>query len=355
MKIALMTLGLSMSFTGYFLGDQAFALEMPQTASLNACHDAEELAKSLPRVKKNMATLRNEAKKIKDPKLKSDALQLLDRPNYSVLEGRRAQEAEILKQLKTEKLIDDSTLILFPAEQAMSFIAAPAGPWNGHHRYPGGLVDHTLTNLKIGLGVADTYHNVQGVRLNADLIRAAAIWHDSAKTFTVHWEADGRISPSEAKIAGTAAHHVWAIAEALYRGYPVKFILTLAAAHSSAFPGNDLQVLLNYLRAGAIIAGVPYSVAGLKDDGKGLDLLPPIESFVNHIDDHDYVLSSPAAERTAIFIDQILGHAEPNKNYWDRDRILAQWGDLEIYQRLASHGERKTAEWLRITGSTKTK
>ena len=211
---------------------------------------AERIALAQPRVRTLLALLRAEAGALHDPAWRKDALALLCTPALSVIAGRRGEEAQMEAQLRHGGLLEPSHKgPLFPTRQAMPFVAAPGGPWGGHHAYPGGLVDHTLVNLRSGLALATTYREVYRVEMDLDLIRLAALWHDSAKTLTLTWEEDGSLTRDKGRIAGTAAHHVWGLAEAAFRRYPARFIVTLAAAHKPPAAGEGLKELIGFLRA----------------------------------------------------------------------------------------------------------
>jgi hypothetical protein len=301
---------------------------------------AQKIAENSPRVTANYEALVHEANLIRDSSYRKAALEILDRPRFSVIDARKAQETEITSELASAGLYQPTSKppTLFPVHRPMSFIAAPASFWSQHHTYPGGLVFHTLTNLRIGLGIEKSWSKDYGLgALDLDLIRLAVIWHDSAKTMTIAWNGDGTASPSEGDpIANTGAHHIWGVAEAIYREMSPRFVVVLASAHNSALPPDKIQ-LLGYLRAGAIIAGKPFSAAGLNEDGSDLAEPAPLESFLHHLSDHDFV----AAQVTLAFIRaklDTLTAQNGNPDYWAEDRIFAQHGDIELYEAFLKEG-----------------
>jgi len=301
-----------------------------------AMQHAHRIAQSQPHVKALHERLKKEALSISDSTFRKDALTTLDRPIFSVVNANRKFEAEIIQKLQRESLLEKSSSNLFPTEEPMPFLAAPGSAWLGHHSYPGGLVYHTYANLSIGLRYAQVYREIYGIKLRQDYIRMASILHDSAKTMTIQWNKDGSTSPSELQIAGTSAHHIFAVAEAVFRKYPTDFIITLASAHSPALQGQSLSTLIKYLKAAAIIANVPYSAMGLSGDGQTLKAPPPIESFINHLDDHDFVLTESSIEAVDRSLNQKTNGDPKNnqKDYWQRDEILSRNGDLRFYQTL---------------------
>ncbi len=294
---------------------------------------AEDLALSLPRVQRQLAALKDEAGKIGDMNRRDEALSLLDRPRLRVLERRRFDEWALLARLKSERLLAPDVTSLLPKDPPMAFVAAPGSVWGGHHSYPGGLLDHELFNTRAAVALAGVYRSTYGLRLDTDMLRSVEIMHDVAKTATLHWKGDGSLPRSEPAVAGTPLHHILAISEAILRGWPPSWVVALASCHSPPRPGPNLKALIGYLKAGAIVAGAPYEKAGLNSTGLKLAIKPPIEAFVAHLADHDYVLtesSIKAVERTLPLRMMAGGSAD----YWDRDRKLAQEGDLPLYQKL---------------------
>lgn len=291
----------------------------PAETALAIAHDS-------PRLRKQLSALRYEAKRIERPALRELALAALDGKALAPLLARRGEEKEILARLNAAGFASPTTAV-FPQGEPMAFAAAPAGPPKGHHAYPGGLMDHSLMNLRAGLGWTRAYRATYGVYLDDDLVRAAAILHDMAKTWTLPWGEDAALPAQEARIAGDSAHHVLGVAAALAAGWPVNAVVTLAAAHAPPRPGKELEDLTGFLRAGAIIAGKSYAQAGLTADGRALAAPAPLEAFVNHLDDHDYVLT----ETTLAAVVRRLG---PTKSGWALARALAEGGDIALYRKL---------------------
>lgn len=286
---------------------------------------ALSVARGCRRPESQLQALMAEARRIEEPALRAFALAALDGPAFPGLALRRSSEAAIAQRLSAEGLLARPTLPVFPKGEPMPFLAAPAGIRLGHHSYPGGLVDHTLFNLRSGLGLADAYEKTYSVRLDRDLIRAAAIRHDAVKAWTLPWGEDGAPPEREAQLAGTGAHHVLGVAEAVAEGLPPRFAVVLASAHSPPHPGKDLEALLAYLRAAAIIAGKPYAAAGLSDDGASLARPAPFEAFVNHLDDHDWVL-------TETTLPAVVKAAGAPADMWELDAQLCKRGDIPLYR-----------------------
>jgi putative nucleotidyltransferase with HDIG domain len=289
---------------------------------------AKALALAQPRVVSQYAALKAEAARITDPVRRGELEAFLVRPDFLVLARRKKDEAAIVAALKAGGLLDASVTSFFPETPAMDFVAAPGSVWRGHHSYPGGLVDHELYNLRAGLALAAAYRLTYGLKIDDDAIRIAALMHDMGKTETLRWNADGSLPDAETKVAGTPLHHILGVAEALERGWPPALVVTVASAHNPPHPGAELDALLGYLKAAAVIAGVPNAAAGLSADGKSLAATAPLEAFITHLDDHDWVLTE-----TSIRAADAALSASGVKDNWKRDEILAASADLPLYGR----------------------
>ena len=315
-------------FAGLMFASPVFAIAPTQRA--------EQIALSSPLARMHWNELHVEARRIRDPLLRETSLEILEKPKFQLAEKRRGDSQKIRAKLLELGLLDPKTepKELIPNHEPMPFVAAPASFWTQHHTYPGGLVFHTLTNLRTGTFIAQNWFWIYHVRLNSDLIRAATIWHDSAKTWTLEWQPDGTVSRSEGQIAGTGAHHVLAVAEAVLRGMPAEFVVTLASAHNPAHPGAGLEELISYLKAASILAGKGYSSAGLSEDGTRLAAPAPLESYVNHLSDHDWVVTEVSLARTR----EALQALSPAPTAWEMDELFATYGDLKVYQEFLFKG-----------------
>ena len=104
--------------------------------------------------------------------------------------------------------------------------------------------------------------------ISQDLMVAAPIWHDWAKSMIFQWTAGGTEfvemsfggngktdSWGQAGDSRTGAHHIITIAEMMKRGLQPELVITDASAHSSPTSGNEYKVV-NWLRAAAILAQI---------------------------------------------------------------------------------------------------
>jgi hypothetical protein len=288
---------------------------------------AEHIAEQSPLVKAHLGELKKEAGKIHDNDLREIAMEFLATPKFQ-LASRRTSEGQIRKALIEKGLLEEASAPthLIPDHDPMPFIAAPASIWTQHHTFPGGLVFHELTNLKNALSLARNWEEVNKIHLRYDWLRIAPIWHDIAKTWVLEWKADGTATTSEGQIAGTATHHILGVAEALMRNLPPELVVVIASAHQPAHPPTELHELVRFLQAASIIAGKPFQAAGLSDDGTKLAKPAPLESYLNHLSDHDWVASEVSFKEAADALKQTYSDLDA----WKQDELLSRFGDLRV-------------------------
>jgi hypothetical protein len=213
------------------------------------------------------------------------------------------------------------------------FGAAPGSGSGSHHSYPGGLAVHEAFNSVSAQSFAQAYRRIYGSDLSfhQDVLIAAPLWHDWAKTFVYQWNADGSEFP-EINIAGTPAHHVLGLAEAMSRGLPLEFIYVQACSHSAPTLGNEKKVA-DWIRAAAIMAQVDAS--RYLPDGH----LPPVraENVFHNLSDADFPLSVPAV----VEIDRVLKAVAPDfgfqpsetsdYNWKFRHRVLSRFSGERLF------------------------
>jgi hypothetical protein len=163
---------------------------------------------------------------------------------------------------------------------------------------------------------------------------AAALYHDIMKTVVFQFNEDGSLL-EELSIGDTGGHHCLSGAEAIVRGHDARFVTVLLSAHAAPSLGDE-QKVVTWCRAAAMIAGVDpveYGLVKKTADGFALAQIPPIETFVNHMSDHDYVLTIPAVREVVPLIHAI------DPSLWYRHTILAKTSAVALYQALATGGE----------------
>jgi hypothetical protein len=247
------------------------------------------------------------------------------------------------------------------------FFSAPGSVFHGHHSYPGGLPVHESFNLQSSLSLANFYRAVYGksdqsalpvvdprllrglfprvtnaeITIDDDIMIAAPLWHDWAKSIVFQWNADGT-EFLELNFGGngstdnygasadsrTGGHHIMSIAEMMARRLAPDVVITMASAHSTPTSGNEYKVV-NWLRAAAIIAQIDPVAKGYLYLDKDQHLrLPPVrqlgsvdlpglapgqpnvlaEYVLHNISDSDFTLTGPAISD----VEPLLGLLAPD-------------------------------------------
>ncbi|GAC1411822.1 MAG: hypothetical protein NVSMB6_13430 [Burkholderiaceae bacterium] len=280
-----------------------------------------------------------------------------------------AVKESILRRLKSENLVSASDDGTFPGGLSAGvfppvvkdgqacptlpqpFFAAPGSSFGGHHSQPGGLAVHEALNDLSSLSLRDNYQSVYGtvgkdglpvvrqsaqarvrerdegddrnrrghdgtdaeLRIDRDLMLAAPLWHDWAKTIVFQWNIDGTEfrelslggngtsdnygAPGDSK---TGAHHIIGLAETMKRGLSPEFVITQASAHSAPSLGNEYKVV-NWLRAAAIMAQVdPVARGYLAYDRQQRLRLPAVRRLA------ETDLNSATPTQTNLLVEYVL-------------------------------------------------
>ena len=334
---------------------------------------AEKIAAASGLAQSAKQTLFNNARQIKDAIIQATTLDAIGNPHTCITHRVGVDDAEknaIVQSLESAGLVNpaDAAGIIggvkagvFPPvldegtncpHLPLSFDAAPGSAFHGHHSYPGGLPIHEANNDQSDINFADLYRGSYGstgahdlpvnkgekkqsdVFINQDVILAAPMWHDWAKTMVFQWNADGS-EFTELNFGGTGTndawgtpgdsrtggHHMISIAESMKRSMPPELVITQASAHSAPTSGNEYKVV-NWLRAGAIIAQIdPVAKGYLTIDSQNRLRLPPlrqlgagvdlnaqgqtnllVEYALHNLYDADFNLSGPAVSEAEVVL-----------------------------------------------------
>lgn len=361
----------------------AYAQDQTQPGPGNAA--AIALSDKSPLVKSAHRFLIGQAERIENDALREETLKILTKDNLCV-EQRigvdAAKKQALLQQLLDAGLVNPADGATFPGgllagvfppildegtacpHLPQKFTSAPGSSFGGHHSYPGGLPIHESFNDLSDLNFANGYRFVYGharpdglpvlrpsglygetvenndetssdLRLNQDLILAAPIWHDWAKSIVFQWNADGT-EFQELNFGGngktdafgaagdsrTGGHHILSVAEAMKHGLPVDVVIAQASAHSTPTNGNEYKVV-NWLRAAAILAQIdPVAKGFLTQDAQGNFRLPALrklgdinlltstppqpnvlaEYVIHNLSDSDFTLTGPAVADVQIVL-----------------------------------------------------
>lgn len=332
---------------------------------------AVETARSSPLVRASFDSTQDKARQIAGRSLREATLDAIF--NESTCVRHRAglsdaDKARIVASLISEGLLNAADGASFPGgAQAgvfppvlddgtacprlpQPFISAPGSSFGGHHSYPGGLPLHEDFNGRNALQLARGHASVYGggeddgedapvpSGVSRDILLAAPLWHDWAKTIVFQWSEDGSEfkelnfggngSTDNSGAAGdsrTGGHHIIGVAEAIKRGLAPDFVISQASAHSAPTNGNEYKVV-NWIRAAAIIAGIdPVAQGYLRRDSRGALRLPALrqlgsvdlnaatptqtnllpEYAIHNLSDADYIYSGPVVTTAQLLLSKL--------------------------------------------------
>lgn len=103
-----------------------------------------------------------------------------------------------------------------------------------HHSYPGGLLEHILSTLRIALTLCDCVEEIYHGKVNRDLVIAGVILHDILKPLMYVARDDGGYEPSP--LSERVDHLTLVTSELLRRGLPLEIVHVVCAHHGDAGP-----------------------------------------------------------------------------------------------------------------------
>lgn len=280
--------------------------------SISTLPDAETSARSSALVRKSYDDILRIVNTISDSGLKSSVLSMIrdPRPTFMANFTSSAAITRVYNRLVDMKLADPAKIsadTLLPAlpSHNQPFLTAPGSGYMSHHPYPGGLCTHVCSNLHITQGICRTYKDVFGYDVDYDTAIAGEALHDIEKPFVFQWQKDGS-SLKEYTLAGQGAHHVISIAESMYRGIPAEVVVAQACAHGAPTGAKDEADVVGWIKAASLLAGKdPVRYGVLRKDGEGLPAPHKQEGYIVHLGDHDWVLTSPASQKSIAILKDI--------------------------------------------------
>ena len=144
--------------------------------------------------------------KIRDEKLRSKVVELLENPVFEV-NGK--------------------------AYSGLPLDISPAG-LSHHHCYPGGFIEHVVSTANLALALCDSVEKVYHGKVNRDLVIAGVLLHDIFKPITYRVNEDG--SYSSTSLADYMDHLSLVISELVRRGFPLELIHVVSAHHGDYGP-----------------------------------------------------------------------------------------------------------------------
>ena len=314
---------------------------------------AARLAHSSPFIRANYHAMRALAGSIGDAKKRASAFALLDDPAPRYARRYRTPESRVALRdamaLAGFINLTDPVEGIFPAGTerpglVQPFWSAPGSADDSHHPYPGGLLTHELFNARMAEQFGRTYDDIYFDRRKAvdrDTVILAALYHDIMKTVVFQYHDDGTFF-KELNIGNTGGHHVLSGAEAIARGQDARFVTVLLSAHAAPSLGDEKKVA-TWCAAAALLAGVdPFEFGLLNRDATGatvLAALPPLETFVNFLSDHDWVLSVHATHAVRPHLDALapkygLKPGDQAALAWWRLRVTSRTSMIALYHEL---------------------
>ena len=118
-------------------------------------------------------------------------------------------------------------------QPALPVGVCPAGAYQ-HHSYRGGLVEHTVSVVRLCGSLCDVVEEQYGGRVDRDLVQAGAILHDIMKVYCYEETGAGGFRTSE--FGGLVDHLSLMIAEMYRRGLPLDLVHVVAGHHGDAGP-----------------------------------------------------------------------------------------------------------------------
>ena len=98
-----------------------------------------------------------------------------------------------------------------------------------HHKYKGGLIEHTLATTKIAIKIAEALEEVYNININKDVLIAGGLLHDIMKPFNYVEDVEGEKYDHIPKFH--LEHLTLVVAELYKRDFPIEVIKVVASHH----------------------------------------------------------------------------------------------------------------------------
>jgi 7,8-dihydroneopterin 2',3'-cyclic phosphate phosphodiesterase len=109
----------------------------------------------------------------------------------------------------------------------------PAGAFQ-HHCYTGGLLEHTVSMVRIALTLCDIVEEYYGGELDRDVVIASSILHDLMKCYCYEEAEGGGYRGSD--FGGHVDHLSLMVGEMMNRGFPLAVVHAVAGHHGDIGP-----------------------------------------------------------------------------------------------------------------------
>jgi 7,8-dihydroneopterin 2',3'-cyclic phosphate phosphodiesterase len=115
----------------------------------------------------------------------------------------------------------------------LSLEVCPAGAFQ-HHSYAGGLMQHTLSVVRVSLALCDVLEDYYGGEVDRDTVIAGAVLHDVMKCYCYEESDDGGFRSSD--FGGRVDHLSLMVGELMRRGFPLDVVHVVAGHHGDVGP-----------------------------------------------------------------------------------------------------------------------
>ncbi|ENN96216.1 metal dependent phosphohydrolase [Methanocaldococcus villosus KIN24-T80] len=109
---------------------------------------------------------------------------------------------------------------------------------NWHHKYEGGLIEHTVSVTKLAIKIAEVLEEVYKVEINKDYVIAGALLHDIMKPYNYIKTDEG----FDHYDLFNLDHLTLAVAELYKRNFPLKVIKIVASHHGEFSPTKPSSI-----------------------------------------------------------------------------------------------------------------
>jgi len=146
----------------------------------------------------------------------------------------------------------------------------PAGAYH-HHNYEGGLVQHTISVIKISLTLCHLIEDNYGGQVNRDMVLAGSILHDIMKCYCYEKNPEGNFRTSE--FGEKIDHLSLMVSELMKRDFSTDIIHIIASHHGEIrrHCGGGAGGIFPYGRAGRFREGVRSRVCSERHSQGGGD------------------------------------------------------------------------------------
>ncbi len=317
-----------------------------------------QMALCSPHVQMAKQYLVQQIDKVKNERTKKQLAEMFNqtKPSFLQMYKTDSQKKELYEELIEQNYLYDGIDFkqFLPSEKLMTVdVGASSGSnYNGHHAYPGGLVVHVEENLRLSLYLRKMHKKMFGIDVDRDTIIFAQVAHDLAKVWILPWLDDDSCF-AQYGMADTGAHHIFSLAESIYRKVAPQAVFAQASTHVIPSKRQNYQTIAGFIRSACVIAKVDPVEYGFFDRQGNLCFnYKKMQNWFCYMGDHMVVFTVPSLKivvkelaKIAIecydFSEQDLLAAKFNKL---RNFVLSQMSVAFAYQLLDSGGKNALRE-----------